>query len=141
VQLHHWKLYAEAGLPHSQTSIWMKDDTLTIAVAQTPLAEYEIQYDAKQWQVVDVGDVRLFHTPHASRQRALWPVEDLEDVPRHPARKVDPIPARRRRRGPSLSPLWDAQVLATLRKPEDDPDEWRRRWLYPLVHPDPGNQE
>jgi len=64
VQLHHWKLYAEAGLPHSPTSIWIKDDTLTIAAAEIPLAEYAIRYDTKRRKVVDVGEVRLSHTRH-----------------------------------------------------------------------------
>ena len=121
-------------MPHQQTSIWIKDDTLTIAVAEIPLAEHEVQYNAQLPQVVDVGEVRLFHTPHASCQRTLWSPADLAEISWYPARKIDPLPPHRRRRGLLPSPLWDTQVLATLRKTEDGPDEQRRKWRYPLPH-------
>jgi len=133
VQLHHWKLYAEAGLPHTQTSIWIKDNIMTIAAAQTPLAEYEVHYDTKQRHLLDVGEVRLFQTPFTSHQGPLWDWEALAEVSWHPARKLDQLTPRRRRRTVAGSPLWDATILAaTLKQHEDQAERPHSRLLRPL---------
>lgn len=118
VVIQRWKLYAEAGLPHTQTSIWVQDDTLTIAAAQTPLAAYTVDFDAKEQQIRRVGEVRLFQTPFHPPQRPLW---DLTDIPWQPARPIESRTWQQRRRGLENGELWDAALLNDLRRDRVDP--------------------
>ena len=74
----------------------MAGDTLTIEYATVALAQYRVVLEADGRRIREVTEPRLFVTGHASPQPFL---ASLEDVVWHPAQRLMPYRARRRRCG------------------------------------------
>jgi transposase len=91
-----WKLYGEEGLARRQTVIWVYGETVTLEYAETPLTQYEVQYQPDKRHIRAVRDARRFATPYASPQVHLWEPEAVEW--RLARRLPDYAPRRRRTR-------------------------------------------
>jgi hypothetical protein len=79
-----------------RAAVWVTGDTLTIEYATEALAQYRVALEADGRLIREVTDPRLFVNKHASPQPFLAP---LADVVWHPAQRLAPYRARRRRRG------------------------------------------
>jgi transposase len=96
VRFRHWRLYGERGLAGERAAVWVAGDTLTIEYATEALAQYRVVLEADGRRIREVTEPRLFVTGHASPQPFL---ASLEDVVWHPAQRLMPYRARRRRCG------------------------------------------
>jgi transposase len=105
--LHRYHCYVEAGLPHTQVSLWLDGTQLRASVDHVVLAEYHCRYDWREHKVTDMRDGVFYATRFASPQGSLVPVTPQNSVvlyrPKPMARQV-PLP-------------WPAQQL----------------WLFALV--------
>jgi hypothetical protein len=96
LRFRHWRLYGERGLAGERVAVWVWDETLTIEYETAALAQYRVALEADGHRLRAVDDPRFFATGHASPQPFLAP---LDAVAWHPARRLAPYRARRRRRG------------------------------------------
>jgi putative transposase len=94
VRFRHWRLYGERGLAGEQAAVWVWDDELTIAYASETLARYRVVFEAEGRCLREVGEPQLFVTGHAAPQPFLTPLDETEW---HPAQRLAPYRARRRR--------------------------------------------
>jgi hypothetical protein len=100
VRFRHWRIYAERGVAHEAVAMWLYREQLTVAMADEPLAQYQVTYQPDQRHLASVTHGRLFATPYQSPQPPLWEwgTEDWLMVLRAP-----PYHARRQR---SVDPQW-----------------------------------
>jgi putative transposase len=96
VRFRHWRLYAERGLVGARAAVWVSGETLTVEYETETLAHYRVALEANGRGFKAVTEPRFFRTDHGSPQPFL-PV--LDEVEWHPARRMAPYCARRRRRG------------------------------------------
>ncbi|MDQ3225844.1 MAG: hypothetical protein M3Q50_04340, partial [Chloroflexota bacterium] len=89
-------LYAERGLVGARAAVWVSGETLTVEYETETLAHYRVALAANGRGFKEVTEPRFFSTDHGSPQPFL-PV--LDEVEWHPAQRVTPYRARRRRRG------------------------------------------
>jgi hypothetical protein len=98
VRFRHWRIYGERGVAHEAVAIWLYREQLTVAIADEPLAQYQVTYEPDQRHLASVTHGRLFATPYQSPQPSLWEwgVDDwlmvLRVLPDHARRQhsVDP---------------------------------------------------
>jgi putative transposase len=98
VRFRHWRIYAERGAAHEAVAIWLYREQLTVAMADEPLAQYQVTYQPDQRHLASMAHGRLFATPYRSPQPPLWEwgADDwlmvLRAPPYHPRRqrRVDP---------------------------------------------------
>lgn len=72
LRFRHWRLYGERGLAGDQVAVWLSGESLTVAFADEPLAQYAVTYQPDQRHVVQVTEQQLFETPYRSPQLPLW---------------------------------------------------------------------
>ena len=72
LRFRHWRLYGERGLAGDQVAVWLSGESLTIAFADEPLAQYAVTYQPDQRHLVQVTEQQLFETPYRSPQISLW---------------------------------------------------------------------
>ena len=72
LRFRHWRLYGERGLASDQVAVWRSGESLTIAFADEPLAQYAVTYQPDQRHLVQVTEQHLFETPYRSPQLPLW---------------------------------------------------------------------
>ena len=96
VRFRHWRLYGERGLAGERAAVWLWGDELTIEYASDTLAQYRVTLEADGHRLRAVGEPRFFATGHGSPQPFLPPLAETEW---HPAQRLAPYRARRRRRG------------------------------------------
>jgi len=96
VRFRHWRIYGERGFAGERAAVWVWDETLTIEHETAALAQYRVALEADGHRLREVDDPRFFAAGHASPQPFLAP---LDEVAWHPARRLAPYRARRRRRG------------------------------------------
>jgi hypothetical protein len=81
------------GLPGEAVAIWLYGATLTVTVADEPLAQYHVIYQPDQRQVARISDLEQFDTPYQSPQPLLWEPRDgewlsvIRDPPHTPRRQ------------------------------------------------------
>ena len=78
VTLHRYHFYVEAGLPHTQVSLWIDGAQLRAIVDHVVLAEYHCHYDWREHKVTDIRDGVFYATRFASPQGSLVPVTPPE---------------------------------------------------------------
>lgn len=74
----HWRVYGERGLPGEAVAVWLYGETLTVAFADEPLAQYHVTYLPDQRLLASVSDLDRFDTPYQSPQPPLWELRDGE---------------------------------------------------------------
>jgi transposase InsO family protein len=74
VTLHRYHFYVEAGLPHTQVSLWIDGAQLRAIMDHVVLAEYHCHYDWREHKVTDIRDGVFYATRFASPQGSLMPV-------------------------------------------------------------------
>ena len=72
LRFRHWRLYGERGLAGDQVAVWLSGESLTVAFADEPLAQYAVAYQPDQRHVAQVTEQQLFETPYRSPQLPLW---------------------------------------------------------------------
>ncbi len=94
VRFRHFRVYAEEGLSREHTAIWLYGENLAVEYADDTLATYKVTYQPDKKRLLNVGEPRLFDTPHRSPQPHLWELGEAEWL------KVVRVPeyARRRKR-------------------------------------------
>jgi hypothetical protein len=78
VRFRHWRVYAERGLADEHAAVWLYGENLTLEYADEPLSRYKVRYQPDKRNLLDVGDPRLYETPHRSPQPPLWELGDGE---------------------------------------------------------------
>jgi len=73
-----WKLYGEEGLARRRTVVWVYGETVTLEYAETPLTQYQVQYQPDKQHIRDVRDARRFATSYTSPQAPLWEPDAVE---------------------------------------------------------------
>lgn len=96
VRFRNWRMYAEQGLPGQAAVVWLYGETLTVAVGDTPLAQYRVQYQPNLRQFRTVDEPCVFDTPYRSPQLPLWDVDEVAWI------KVQRLPRRPRSQRPAL---------------------------------------
>ena len=76
--------------------MWVDGETLTLEYATDTLAQYRVAVEADGRRLKEIDEPRFFATGHASPQPFLAP---LGEVVWHPAQRLTPYRARRRRSG------------------------------------------
>ncbi len=71
-RIRHWKVYAEEGLAHSEITLWLAPEALTVEFAGEPLARYEVQYSPANAELRKVGRATLFETSVVTHQPRLF---------------------------------------------------------------------
>ncbi len=115
VRFRHWRIYGERGVAHEAVAIWLYCEQLTVAIADEPLAQYQVTYQPDQRHLASVTHGRLFATPYQSAQPPLWEwgAEDWLMVLR-----VPPYHARRQR---SVDPNWQQPLPLDTLVQESEP--------------------
>jgi putative transposase len=72
LRFRHWRLYAERGLAGEAVAVWLSGESLTVAFADEPLAQYAVSYQPDQRQLTSIAEQQLFETPYRSPQLPLW---------------------------------------------------------------------
>lgn len=80
VTLHRYHFYVEAGVPHTQVSLWIDSAQLRAIVDHVVLAEYHCHYDWREHKVTDIRDGVFYATRFASPQGSLVPVTPQNSV-------------------------------------------------------------
>jgi hypothetical protein len=78
LRFRHWRVYGERGLAGEQAAVWLYEQTLTVECRDEVLARYRVAYQPDKRQLKQVGEPRLFATPHRSPQPYLWALGDGE---------------------------------------------------------------
>ncbi len=78
VRFRHWRVYGEHGLAGERAAVWLYGENLTLEYADEPLSRYKVRYQPDKRNLLDVGDPRLYDTPHRSPQPPLWELGDGE---------------------------------------------------------------
>ena len=60
------------GLAGDQVAVWLSGESLTVAFADEPLAQYAVTYQPDQRHLAQVTEQQLFETPYRSPQLPLW---------------------------------------------------------------------
>lgn len=71
LKFRHWRLYGEYGLAKRQVVIWLYEEHLTVEFADTPLAQYQIEYQPNKKDLRQGTSKRFFETPYQSPQLPL----------------------------------------------------------------------
>ncbi len=76
VRFRHWRVYGERGLAGERAAVWLYGENLTLEYADEPLSRYKVRYQPDRRHLLDVGEERLYETPHRSAQPPLWVLGD-----------------------------------------------------------------
>jgi putative transposase len=95
LRFHHWKLYAERGLPKVPVTVWVYEGSLKIEYQAVTLATYSVEVEDDHRHLRAVSHPRLVETPFRSPQLTLWTLgpDDWLLYWRTP----DALPVRRKR--------------------------------------------
>jgi hypothetical protein len=72
LRFHHWKLYAERGLPRAPVTVWVYEGSLKIEYQAVTLATYSVEVEDDHRHLRAVSHPRLVQTPFRSPQLTLW---------------------------------------------------------------------
>ena len=72
VQFRRWRVYGNRALAHQAALVWLSDETLTVGVAEEPLAYYRVQVN-RRGELTAVTEPRLVPSRYQVRQPRLWP--------------------------------------------------------------------
>jgi transposase InsO family protein len=78
VRFRHWRIYGEQGLSGRSAVVWLYGETLTVAFADTALAEYRVSYQPGIKQLRTVNEPKLFEHRYHTPQLPLWELGDDE---------------------------------------------------------------
>jgi len=73
LRFHHWKLYAERGLPKAPVTVWVYEGSLKIEYQAVTLATYSVEVDDDHRHLRAVSNPRLVETPFRSPQLTRLP--------------------------------------------------------------------
>jgi putative transposase len=95
LRFHHWKLYAERGLPKAPVTVWVYEGSLKIEYQAVTLATYSVEVEEDRKHLRQVSNPRLVQTPFRSPQLTLWTLGPNDWLLYW--RTPDSAPTRRRR--------------------------------------------
>src|SRR5260370_32057030 len=72
LRFHHWKLYAERGLPKAPVTVWVYDGSLKVEYQAVTLATYSVEVEDDHRHLRTVSNPHLVETPFRSPQLTLW---------------------------------------------------------------------
>jgi len=110
LRFHHWKLYAERGLPKAPVTVWVYEGSLKVEYQAVTLATYSVEVEDDHRHLRQVSTPRLVETPFRSPQLTLWTLGPDDWVLYW--RTPEQAPVRRKRRVPGIMqqlPLFDLQ--------------------------------
>src|SRR5579871_580272 len=88
----NWRLYGEEGLAGEEACVWLFKETLTIAFAEEPIAQYEVNYAIDGHTPEQITELRPIPSTHPSPQLPLW---ENQQVEWHKVKKLLPYAPRR----------------------------------------------
>jgi hypothetical protein len=95
LRFHHWKLYAERGLPRAPVTVWVHEGSLKIEYQAVTLATYSVEVEDDHRHLRAVSNPRLVETPFRSPQLTLWTLGPDDWLLSW--RTPDALPVRRKR--------------------------------------------
>jgi hypothetical protein len=101
LRFHHWKLYAERGLPKAPVTVWVYDGSLKIEYQAVTLATYNVEVEDDHRHLRAVSNPRLVETPFRSPQLTLWTLGPDDWLLYW--RTSDSFPVRHKRPAPEIS--------------------------------------
>lgn len=60
LRFRHWRLYGERRLAGDQVAVWLSGESLTVTLADEPLAQYAVNYQPDQRHLIQVTEQQLF---------------------------------------------------------------------------------
>lgn len=112
LRFHHWKLYAERGLPKAPVTVWVYEGSLKVEYQAVTLATYTVEVEDDHQHLRQVSHPHLVETPFRSPQLTLWTLSPDDWLLYW--RTPDVTPVRRKRTAHEISQqvLFDLAEVA-----------------------------